>query len=240
LPRPEEGWVVASETTIDAVPSEQVAGDVKRLHFQYAINYRRIAGVKEEKKLLRDVYIESSGRHGEAARLQIEDLIDQQSKVALALRKATRSKNNAEIQRLNDELDDNGRKMKAVHEDIDRQIAQDVEKYLVKDADASIVVSVNDSNARLQQGEIITLPGAAFALRTEGEQSGPTSWHEGQTLILYGDWQLLQGVSYHADIDQPLFDQKAKTIKIMIIADRKRSETLLKQIDLPAILNLMK
>ncbi len=239
MPQAPEGWVITSETKIGNSPPKG-SGDIDRLHFEYTIVYKRIAGVKEEKKRLDDAYFESSRKHEETARPRIEELIDLQNETARALRKATRRKNHSEMQRLNDELDENGRKMKAIHEEVDTNIARDVEPYLVKDAEASISVALNDSEAAFPRGEMVTCAGAAFALRREGERVGVTMWREGTTMLLYGDWQLVNQDTFHANGEQPLFAPQARTIRISIVADKKRADELLKQMGLKALMKLMK
>lgn len=240
MPAAPEGWTVASETKINSAPLERVSGYEGRMRFFYAVTYKRVTGVKEEQKMLNTVYTESSTKQAEAAKSRVEELIKQQTETSLALRKATRNKNRAEMQRLNDELEENGRKMRAIHDDVDTKISRDVEKYLVKDAEVTIRVTVNENIAELTQGESLPTADAAFALRKEGKRIGVTSWEEGQTLFLYGNWQPVRPDRFRANVDGPPFSPKAKTIVILLTGDRKRVDKLLKQIDQKAILNLMK
>lgn len=236
MPPPPEGWIAAS----DNVLPEPVPGDSNQVHFHYQIIFRRVTGVQKEKKQLDDAFAESSRKHNEEARPLIEKIIDQQSKTARALLKATRNKNQTQIQRLNEELDENGRKMKALHDDIEEKIDREVEPYLVKDAEASIKVSINDTIAVLPAGKLFTSPATAFAIRKEGGRVGATGWNEGQIVLLYGDWQQESQDVFRATINQLVFAPKAKTIKIELSGDRKRMDELLKQMDINAILSLMK
>jgi hypothetical protein len=236
MPQPPEGWIAASDNVLPApVPDES-----NQVHFHYQITFRRVAGVQKEKTRLNDAFTESSRKHNEEAKPLIEKLIDQQSETARALRKATRNRNQLQIQRLNEELDENGRKMKALHDDIEGKIAQEVEPYLVKDAEASIEVSINDAIAVLPDGKLFTNPDTAFAIRKEGGRVGATGWNEGQIVLLYGDWRQESQDVFRAKIDQLPFAPKAKTIKIVLSGDRKRMNELSKQMDLNAILSLMK
>jgi hypothetical protein len=240
LPPAPAGWVVAGQTQVETAPLERVSGEMQSLRFAYVITYKRVEGVTEEKKKLDDAYMESLKKNEEVARPRIEELLKKQTETSLKLRTATRRKNRAEAQRLNDELDENGRTMRALHEEMDKKIAQDVEKYLIKDAEASIRVSLNDSSAELPQGAPFSLPGAAFALRREGERAGVTVWKEGQTVILYGGWQQERENTFRANVAQPPFSPKAKTVKILVTGDKRRVEQLLKQMNLKAVLLLMK
>ena len=240
MPPAPAGWIVASETKIDPVLHSSNTDANQSYRLIYQIQYRRVVGIKEEKKKLNEVYTESSERHGEEANTQIDDLLKQQTATSLALRKATRNKNQAEIKRLNDELDENGRKMHTIHEDVDNKISHDLDKYLLKDAEAVIDIIVNDEWAEDVQGEPLSVSEAAFAFRREGERKGPMIWQEGKTVILFGDWQQAgNGVFQGRVLDRPQH-QMAKTIKIMITGDRNRTTELLKQIDTKAILSLMK
>jgi hypothetical protein len=240
MPPAPEGWIITGETNIDNGPPVQVSGDIADLHISCMITYKRIAGVKEEQRRLDDRYAESSNRNREAAKLRIDELIQQQTETSLALRKATRRRNQPEMERLNDELEENGGKMRAIHEDVDRKISLDVEPYLVKDAEASILVSLNDTNADLSQGEPLAVPEAVHARRKEGERTGVTSWREGTMLILFGEWERMKDDRFRAKAEQPSFSSKARTITIVITGDRKRAESLIGRMNLKAILGLMK
>jgi hypothetical protein len=236
MPAEMAGWVKASESTLPVM----TPGEMSRLHFQHLVIYKRVAGVDEEQKRLKNIYAQSSRKHEEEARTAIEELIDQQSETASALRKATKRKNQSEIDRLNNELDENGRKMSALHKDVDDEIAHDVEPYLVKDAEASIRVSVNYTYAEFPAAEPFIRPKAAFALRKEGEKIGATGWNEGQIMLLYGDWQKAGEDSYRANIDLPPFTSSVKTISIVISGKKERIDDLLQRMDLNTILSLMK
>lgn len=238
LPPAPAGWVTVVETGIGSAPP--AGGDVRSLRFSYKITYRRVKGVEEEERRLDAAYRESSIRHEEEAKPLIEELLKKQTQTSLKLKKATRRRNQAEVQRLNDELDENGRIMRALHEETNRKIALDVERYLIKDAEASIRVSLNDSRAELSAGDPVSVRGAAFALRREGGQAGTTNWKEGQSLLLYGDWQQEGGNMFHANGEQPPFSSKANTMSILITAEKKRAEQLFKKMDVKAILSLIK
>ncbi len=240
MPPAPNGWIVASEEKNPSAPPEQVTGDSTGLHLVYTITYKRLTGLKEEQLRLDEAYAESSNKNQEAAKPLIDELIQQQTETSVALRKASRMRNQHEMQRLNDELDENGRKMRAIHEDVDRKISRDVEPYLVKDAEASIRISLNDNRLDLLQGEPFVQHQAAFALRREGERSGIASWREGRTVILFGNWELEGQGRFRANIDQPPFSPKVQTITITVAGDRKRVNTLIGQIDLRTILGLMK
>jgi len=240
LPPAPPGWVVAGEAKLDTAPLEKSAGGMRSLRFSCFISYERVEGIQAERKRLDEAYRESSSRHEEAVKPQIEELLKKQTETSLKLRKATRRRNQKEVQRLNDELDENGKTMRALHEETDRKIARDTENYLIKDSEASIRVSLNDTEAELLHGEPISVRGAAFALRREGERAGATVWKEGQTLILYGDWLQDREQRFRAKGEQQPFAPKAKTVKILITGEKKRTEQLLKKMDVKAVLSLMK
>ena len=240
LPPAPPGWVVDGEMKFDAAPLEKAVDGMRSLRFSCFISYKRVEGLQEERKRLDDAYRESSRRHEEAAKPLIEELLKKQTETSLKLRKATRRKNQLEVQRLNDELDENGKTMRALHEETDREIARDMENYLIKDSEASIHVSLNDNGAELLHGEPISVRGAAFALRREGERTGATVWREGQTLILYGDWQQERENEFRAKGEQQPFAPKATTVKILITGEKKRVEQLLKKMEVKEILSLMK
>ncbi len=240
MPPAPKGWIITGETKIGNGPPDRVSGDIADLHISYTITYKRIAGVKEEQRRLDDLYAESSNRNQEDAKLRIDELIQQQTETSLALRKATRRRNQAEMERLNGELEENGRKMRAIHEAVDRKISLDVEPHLVKDKEASILVSLNDASAELKPGEPFAVPKAAYALRKEGERAGATSWREGKTLILFGAWEPEKDGKFRAKADPTSFLPKARTVTIVITGDRKRAEDLIAMINIKAILGLMK
>ncbi len=236
MPPAPQGWIKTSENVLQ----EPVSKQTNQIRFHYQITFKRVTDVQKDKTRLNDVFAESSRRHNEEARPLIEKLIGQQSETASALRKATRKRNQAEIQRLNDELDRNGEKMKALHDDIEKKIALEVEPYLVKDAEASIKVSINDTIAVLPAGEIFTRSDTTLAIRQEGSRIGTTGWKEGQIMLLYGDWHQESQNVFRVKIDQPPVATKVNTIKISLSGNRKRTDELLKQIDIKAILSLMK
>ncbi len=238
LPPAPPGWVVAGEIKTDTKPHEKAADGMRSLRFSCFISYKRVEGLQEERKRLDEAYRESSRRHEEAAKPQIEMLLKKQTETSLKLRKATRRKNHQEVQRLNDELDENGKTMRALHEETDRKIALDMENYLIKDSEASILVSLNDNGAELLHGELVSVRGAALALRREGERTGATAWREGQTLILYGDWQQERENAFRAKVEQQPFALKAKTVQILITGEKRRVEQLLKKMDVKAISRL--
>jgi hypothetical protein len=240
LPPAPPGWVAAGEAKLDMPPLEKGADGMRSLRFFCSISYKRVEGIQTERKRLDDAYRESSGRHEDAAKPLIGELLKKQTETSLKLRKATRRRNQKEIQRLNDELDENGKTMRALHEETDKKIAQDTEKYLIKDSEASIRVSLNDEEAELMNGEPVSIRGAAFALRREGERAGATGWKEGQTLVLYGDWLQERERGFRAKGEQQPFAAKAQTVKILITGERKRAEQLFKKMDVKAVLSLMK
>jgi hypothetical protein len=239
MPPAPNGWVVASETQIPSAPPKQVTGDLAALHVAYTITYKRLAGVRDEQRRLDDAYADSSNKNQEAAKPVIDELIRQQTETSLALRKASRRRNQHEMQRLNEELDENGRKMTTIHEDVDKRVSRDVEPYLVKDAEASIRISLNDNRLELPQGEAFVQQKAAFALRREGERLGITSWREGRTVILFGNWEPVGEDRFRAHTGQRPFSPKVQTIMITVTGDGKRADTLIARIDLRTILDLM-
>jgi hypothetical protein len=239
LPAAPPGWIVGDETKIDEAPA---AGSDQKpcLQTRYRIRYRRVAGVREEQRKLDEAYGESARRNQEAAKPQIEELIRQQTAVSLALKKATRHRNEAEQKRLNNELDENGRKMSALHEEMDRSISREVEPYLVKNAEAGITVSINEQAAEFApDGQAFEFSKAAFALRKDGERAGITGWSEGSLLILFGNWQRTGTNRFQGTIrpDEP--KGRAQTIRVSITGDRKTADRLLKGMDLKSILSLM-
>ncbi len=240
LPPAPPGWIVSGEAKLDSAPSGRTTDGMRSLRFSCSISYKRVEGIQEERKRLEDAYRESSSRHEEAAKPLIEELLKKQTETSLKLRKATRRRNQKEMQRLNDELDENGKTMRALHEETDRKIALDMEKYLIKDSEASIRVSLNDNGAELPNSEPIPVRGATFALRREGEQAGPAAWKEGQTLALYGDWQQEGEHRFRAKGEQQDFAPKARTVTILITGEKKRVEQLLKKMDVKAVLSLLK
>ncbi len=239
MPTAPVGWTVASETKINSLTESEIDEANQSYHFTYQIRYKRITGIKEEKKRLYEVYTESSERHGEEANAQINELLKQQTATSLALRKATRRKKQAEIQRLNAELVENGRKMHAIHEDVDNKISRDVDKYLLKDTEAIIDIVVNGENAEDIYGEPVSISKAAFAIRRKGEQTGPLIWQEGKTVILFGDWQQVGIGVFKGHVLQKSQNKKVQTIKITITGARNRVVELLSQMDKTALLSLM-
>jgi hypothetical protein len=239
MPAAPEGWAVAGESNLDSLAKLENDGANQSYRFTYQIQYKRISGIKEEKKRLNEIYAESSERHGEEANAQINDLLKQQTATSLALRKATRHNNQAEIQRLNDDLEENGRKMHAIHEDVDNKISHDVEQYLLKDTEASIDIIVNDERAEDVFGEPIPVSEAAFAFRREGERKGPMIWQEGKTVILFGNWHQIGIGSFRGDVLHRSEDRKIQTIKITISGARNRAMELLNQMDRKAIHSLI-
>ncbi len=234
MPPAPQGWVVAGETRIDAAAVPMTGSNT--LRFTYEIVYKRVKGVKEEQRRLDNALAESSQRNQEAIKPQLEELIHKQSVISGKLRQATRRKNQTAIRQLNDELDENGKAMMALHDETDRKIAQDVDPYLVRDVEASVRISVNDSRAELAEGKPVQLGDAAFALRCGGERSGAGHWKEGRTLVLYGPWQKEGENIFRAA--QPS-GTSVKTVKILLTGDPKRVDDLMKQIQLKTILGLM-
>jgi len=240
MPTAPVGWTASDEVKIDSFPDPESDGINQYYRFSYQIHYKRLAGIKEEKKRLAEVYAESSERHGEEVNAQIDDLLRQQTVASEALRKASRRKNVAEIQRLNNELEENGRKMRAIHEDVEDKISRDVGQYLLKDTEAVINIVVNNERAEDVYGDPLTVSEAAFAFRREGERKGPTTWQEGKTIILYGDWQQVGFGVFRGHLLPGPNNPKAQTICITITGARNRAVDLMNQMDSKAILSLMK
>jgi hypothetical protein len=240
MPTAPVGWTVDSETKIDSLNEPEIDEANQSYRFTYQIRYKRITGIKAEKKRLYEVYTESSERHGEEANAQINELLKQQTATSLALRKATRRKKQTEIQRLNNELVENGRKMRAIHEDVDNKISHDVDQYLLKDTEAIIDIVVNGESAEDIYGEPVSISKAAFAIRRKGEQKGPLIWQEGKTVILFGDWQQVGIGVFKGHVLQKPQNKKVQTIKITITGARNRVVELLSQMDKTALLSLMK
>jgi hypothetical protein len=83
------------------------------------------------------------------------------------------------------------------------------------------------------------MPDAAFAFRREGERERATTWKEGQTLILYGQWQEEKDRVIRARPLPAPGSSKAHTIKITVTGDKGRVEQLLGQTALKTILKLL-
>ena len=236
MPSAPQGWTVAVETGTDPAVLQISAGAHR---FGYSISYKRVAGVREGRKQLDRIYGESARRNREAVKPRIDELIRQQTETSLALRKAVRRRNVAEERRLNEDLEANGNRMRELHQDLDRQVAQDVQPYLLRDADAAVTVALNEEAAALPQAEPIAVKGAAFALYRQGAPSGATGWKQGELLVLYGEWRSLGNNVFSAQVLAGS-DQKARTIRITIAGEQARAQQLLNQIDLEAVLSLMK
>jgi len=237
MPPAPEGWIVSGDSEVVPQPAP---GDARFLHFSLTRSYRRATGVKDEQQKLDAAFAESSRRHSEEAKPAIDELIRQQTEVSLSLRRAVRRKNAAEEKRLNDELEENGRRMHAVHEEVDRKIGEDVLPFLIRDAEASIAVTVNDETAGLEQGEDFAWSGAAAAQCREGEQAAAGRWREGRCLVLYGSWQRVGEGRFRGTVDRSPQSARAQTIAITLTGEKKRCEELLRRIGLKSILSLMK
>jgi len=96
MPPPTDGWIAASD---DALP-EPVPDESNQGHFHYKTTFRRVAGIQKEKTRNNDAFAESSIKHNEEERPEIEKLIDQQSETARVLRNATENIDLAQIQQL--------------------------------------------------------------------------------------------------------------------------------------------
>jgi hypothetical protein len=239
MPPVPAGWKIERESMSE--PVIRVAGeDRKSTHLSYMVVYRRVDGVKEERKRLDDAYGESFRKHRAATKPQIDELIKSQTEISLAYRKATRKRNQAAEKRLDEELEENGRTMRAIHLEADRKIMLDMEPYLVRDAEASIRINVNEENAELPRGEPVQISSASFAVRREGERIGITGWKEGQTLILFGDWHQTGTNAFSARPQSASGEAPARTIAMTLTGDKKRTDELLKQIDIRALLALLK
>ncbi len=238
MPAAPPGWIIQDETKIDDAQPVRYPKPV--LGAWYQIRYRRVSGVREEQRKLDEVYAESSRRNREAVKPQIDELIRQQTIVSLALKKATRRRNEAAQKHLNDDLDENGKKMRALHEEVDRNISREVEPYLVRNAEALITVGINEQAAEVTQGvQAFEHHGAAFAFRKDGERAGATGWKEGMKLILFGNWNRSGENRFTATVRPDLPAGRAQTIRISIIGEPKLADQLLNAMDMKSILSLM-
>lgn len=234
LPHAPAGWVVAGEQSGQGhVQSRTGVRGV-----EYTRSYRRVEKIGEDRKQLDAVVAESSRRNREAAKPQIDELIRQQTVTSLALRKAVRRRNAAEEKRLNEELEKNGARMRALHEEADGRVARDVAPYLLRDAEASISIALDQDAAELSQGESLPVTDAAFALYRPGSAAGVTGWREGVLLVLYGDWRSRGSGVFQAQVP-PGRGLPVSTVRITITGDLVRAQQLLKQLDLKAVLSLM-
>ncbi len=224
------GWTASVRDRTDS------AAGLRKI--RYAVTYTRVAGLREDQKRLDAAYAESSQRNREAVKPQIDELIRKQTEASLALRKAVRRRNAAEEKRLNEELEENGARMHALHEETDRKVAGDVAPFLVRDAEAGISIGLNEETAQLPGGGTVNVKGAAFALYRPGAASGATGWKEGELLVLYGEWRAL-GNSVFRVLAPDGADRRIWSVRIVITGEQARAEQLLRQMDLKALLSLM-
>lgn len=237
LPQAPEGWIVVDETRTDPSGSARVPG--KGLcRLLYSLGYRRVAGMREERKRFDTAYTESSRRNREATRPQIDELIRQQTATSLALRKAVRRRDAAEEKRFNAELEANGVRMRSLHEETDRRIAQDMAPFLIRDAEAGVAIVLNEEAAELPPGETVTVAGAAFAVYRPGRTTGAAVWKEGELVVLYGDWRPQGSGLIRARIPTGT-DRQVWSVKITITGAQARAEQFLEKLDLKAVLSLM-
>jgi hypothetical protein len=59
-------------------------------------------------------------------------------------------------------------------------------------------------------------------------------------VILFGNWEPDGQSRFRANTDQTPFSPEVRTVTITVTGDRKRADTLISQIDLRTILDLMK
>lgn len=240
MPSVPQGWAVENETPIASSLPEQVTGDAAGLRFSYAITYKRVAGIEEEKKRLDEVYAEAVKQHTEAARAQTDKLTKQKAAVEQALKKAAKQKKRGEEKRLKKEQEEIAGKLRAIPEDREKAINADMNDYLVRDTAITVRVTVNDTTAGLADARYFSRPKAAYALKHEGGRVGPTGWKADELLLLYGDWEDAGKNSFRGKVDQAPFSAKVRTITVYIAGDRSRTEQFLKQMGMKEILGMLK
>jgi len=240
MPPVPPGWAVESETPIASALPGEITGDASGLRFSYAITYKRVAGIEEEKKRLDEVYAEALKQHTAAAKEQTDKLTKQKAAVEQALKKAAKQKKRAEEKRLKKEREDIAGKLRAIPEDTEKAINADVDDYLVRDTAITVRVTVNDTTAGLADARYFSRPKAAYALKNEGGRVGPTGWKADELLLLYGDWEDAGKNSFRGKVDQAPFSSKVRTITVYIAGDRSRTEQFLKQMGMKDILGMLK
>ncbi len=235
-PAPAE-WLMIQDAGLQADALFRI--DSSAMPCSYSVLYKKIKGIKEETQRLEKEYSASYKKHSVAAKPLIDELIKQQTEASLALRKASRRRDHNLERKLNEELDENGRKMRALHADTDRKIGQDIEGYLIRDAEASIRVSLDETYAELPNSAAISEPKAAGALISQGRKTGMIGWKEGQRLVLYGNWRQVSETAFRADPGQMSNTPGTGRISILITGDPARIEQLWQKMDVRALTGLL-
>lgn len=238
MPPAPQGWVVENETPIHPALPEQITGVVANLRFSYAVTYRRVEGVENEKNRLAEAFAEVQKKHHAAAQHLTDELAKKRSDAELALKKALKKKNRVEEKKRKKEIEDIKLKQSAIPGDTERAISGEMDEYVVRDTMISIRISVNETSAELPDGRYYSRPKAAFAVKREGGRVGPAGWKEDQVLLLYGDWEDA-GNAFRGKVDLTP-SSKVRTIAITIAGDRSRTEQFLKKMGMRDILGLLK
>lgn len=238
MPPAPPGWVVENETPIPPALPDQIAGSAANLRFIYAVTYRRVEGVENEKNRLAEVLAEAQRKHNAAAQAQTDELTKKRSDAELALKKALKKKNRVEEKKRKKELEDIKLRLSAIPGDAERAISEETDEYVVRDTMISIRVSVNETSAELPEGRYYSRPKAAYAVKREGGRVGPAGWKEDTVLLLYGDWEDA-GNAFRGKVDQTP-SAKVRTVAVTIAGDRSRMEQFLKKMAMRDILGLLK
>jgi len=240
MPPAPQGWIVESETPLAPHLPDLVSGDRGRLWFSYAISYKRVADVENERKRLEEVLVDARKEFHEAAKAQADALTIKRAEAEEALKKAAKKKDHPQETRLKKDLEDIDGRLRVISEETERAIAAETEDYLVRDTVLKVRLTVNETTAAFPDARYFSRPRAAYALKKEGGRVGLTGWKQDQVLLLYGDWSDAGKDTFRGKVEQRPFAPKVRTIAIAIESDPSRMDQFLQHTGMRDILGMLK
>jgi hypothetical protein len=240
MPPAPQGWIIESETPIALALPDRVPADGIKLRFSYAISYKRVADVENERKRLEEVLVEARKNFQDNAKARTTMLTKKRAEAEEARKKAAKKKDHPQEKRLKKELEDIDVRLSTISEETERAIAAETEDYLVRDTVLKVRLTVNDTTAAFPDGRYFSRPRAAYALKKEGGRVGLTGWRQDQVLLLYGEWDDAGKDTFRGKVEQQPFSRKVRTIAIAIESDPSRMDEFLKQVGMKDILGMLK
>ncbi|MGD1044552.1 MAG: hypothetical protein ABR936_04375 [Bacteroidota bacterium] len=232
LPAGPEGW---SEEKNQFTELELVTPDCEKYPFRvsngasWSDDTRKQAADEEMQKVLAPKMMSN------ASDPTYKKLTEERDKLAKEFGDALGKNDKPTVERLQSEMETNGKKIQAIIDANDKESDGIMEKMSARDVSIKVSIQVNEFSEGLNESVVQDAPVAGcLTYRSQGEWTKSNGWLEGTTYVLFGKgWHLKTdgGTSIETKERKGIPSTTVQAIIVCVQADPARAKQVLEKID---------